>query len=354
MPNLLKLYFLTFLLSSTFLSCSHSEPLLANLEKMATIAVDRIKSEQHERGFWISLDTPHPVYTNKARKQPPLLPSTIIIDLLGPYAAENGLENEMQRARNYLAHQIEDNGLVRYFGRPDQSHIAPLRCAAISPDADDTSLAWRTAINPDRSLLPKTLKRLKAYRNEAGFYRTWLVPQDEYQCVGPGNDPNPVDIVIQLHLIQFFSHFEMFEEKDKLCKLVKNNIGNPKLWVYYTHAPLIPILRESALNQLGCDIRIPSSITSKTFDSQKQWLQLTYFVRDYALESPPEKNVVEQTLTELASGNFAFIEHNPPILYHNDMSANPDYYWSKIVGLALWLRVYWDYISTAHTENNSK
>jgi len=183
MPNLLKLYFLTFLLSSTFLSCSHSEPLLANLEKMATIAVDRIKSEQHERGFWISLDTPDPVYTHKARKQPPLLPSTIIIDLLGPYAAENGLENEMQRARNYLAHQIEDNGLVRYFGRPDQSHIAPLRCAAISPDADDTSLAWRTAINPDRSLLPKTLKRLKAYRNEAGFYRTWLFNLVSKSCL---------------------------------------------------------------------------------------------------------------------------------------------------------------------------
>lgn len=355
MPSFLKPSFLVLLLSQVLLSCTPSAPQPPdNLKRMATIAADRIRSAQHEKGFWISLDTPHPVYTNKARKQPPLLPSTIIIDLIGPYAPQNGLENEMQRARNYLAYQIEDNGLVRYFGRPDQSHLAQQYCATISPDADDTSLAWRTAINPNRSLLPKTLKRLKAYRNEAGLYRTWLAPQNEYQCVVPGNDPNPVDIVVQLHLIQFFNHFEMFEEKNKLCQLAKTNIGNPKLWVYYTHAPLIPIVRESALSQLGCDIRIPSLITSKTFDSQKQWLRLAYFVRDYALGSPPEKKLVKQTLAELATGDFDFIEHNPPLLYHNDMSSNQRYYWSKDVGLAFWLRVYWDYISTTHRENNRK
>jgi len=358
MPNFLKPSFLVLLLfqvllSQVFLSYTLSAPPSSdNLKQMAMIAIDRIKSEQHEKGFWISLDSPNPVYTHKAKKQPPLIPSTIIIDLIGPYAAESGLANEMQRARNYLAYQIEDNGLVRYFGRPDQSHIAPQGCPPFSPDADDTALVWRTAINPDRSLLPKTLKRLKTYQDGAGFYRIWLVPQDEYQCFKPGNDPNPVDIVIQLHLIQFFSHFGMFEEKDKLCQLVKNNIGNPKLWVYYTS--FLGVLRESALSQLGCDIHIPSSIISKTFDSQKQWLQLAYFVRDYAISTPPEENVVKQILAELAAGDFALIEHNPPLLYHNDMSSNQNYYWSKDVGLALWLRVYWDYISTAHMKNNRK
>jgi len=353
MPNFLKSSFLVLLLSQVLLSCTPSAPQPPdNLKRMATIAADHIRSAQHEKGFWLTAYTPHATFTNNTKKQADLVLPAIVIDILSPYATETNLGHELQHAREYLADQIEENGLVRYFGRPDQSHIGKWGCV-ISPDSDDTALVWRIAINPDTSLLSKTLEQLKSFQNEAGFYHTWLSTENAYQCIRPGNDPNPVDVGIQIHLIQFFSRFDMPEEKDKLCKLVKNNIGNPKLWVYYT--PLLPVLRESDLSHLGCHVRVPLSVTSKIPDHQKQWLRLTYFARDYAIGTPPEENIVKQTLAELAAGDFALIEQNPPLLYHNDKSSTPSrYYWSKTFGMALWLRVYWDYISTAHMENNRK
>ena len=46
-------------------------------------------------------------------------------------------------------------------------------------------------------------------------------------------------------------------------------------------------------------------------------------------------------LTELGRDEFAALRANPPLLYHNDLTATvPRYYWSEDFGYALWLRLY--------------
>jgi hypothetical protein len=45
-------------------------------------------------------------------------------------------------------------------------------------------------------------------------------------------------------------------------------------------------------------------------------------------------------LRELARDDFALIRTNPPLFYHNDLTATVSrYYWSEDFGYALWLRL---------------
>ena len=49
---------------------------------------------------------------------------------------------------------------------------------------------------------------------------------------------------------------------------------------------------------------------------------------------------VEALLSDLARDDFARLRRDPPLLYHNDLTATvPRYYWSEDVGYALWLRL---------------
>src|SRR5690606_13676813 len=116
-----------------------------------------------------------------------------LIDVLQPVAEQGGLAEVMHKAHGFLREQIEDNGLVRYHGRPDLPSMGVLGCR-ITPDADDTALAWRIAPGPRPELLQQALATLRQYRTPDGLYRTWLAPQEDYYCIDPGSDPNPPDI----------------------------------------------------------------------------------------------------------------------------------------------------------------
>jgi hypothetical protein len=60
--------------------------------------------------------------------------------------------------------------------------------------------------------------------------------------------------------------------------------------------------------------------------------------------SPPDAILIRAVLRELARDDFALIRMNPPLLYHNDLTATvPRYYWSEDVGYAFWLRLYDEY-----------
>ncbi|HYX23138.1 MAG TPA: hypothetical protein VFC23_03210, partial [Thermoanaerobaculia bacterium] len=53
---------------------------------------------------------------------------------------------------------------------------------------------------------------------------------------------------------------------------------------------------------------------------------------------------IQAVLRQLAKEDFALLRKNPPLLYHNDLTATtPRYYWSEDVGYALWLRLYHEY-----------
>ena len=45
-------------------------------------------------------------------------------------------------------------------------------------------------------------------------------------------------------------------------------------------------------------------------------------------------------LRQLAHDDFAWVRRNPPLLYHNDLTATvARYYWSEDAGYAIWLRL---------------
>jgi hypothetical protein len=59
-----------------------------------------------------------------------------------------------------------------------------------------------------------------------------------------------------------------------------------------------------------------------------------------AEDTSPDPVRILAVLRELARDDFALIRMNPPLLYHNDLTATVGrYYWSEDAGYALWLRL---------------
>ena len=55
---------------------------------------------------------------------------------------------------------------------------------------------------------------------------------------------------------------------------------------------------------------------------------------------PPDAMPIRTVLRELARDDFALLRTNPPLFYHNDLTASVSrYYWSEDLGYALWLRL---------------
>src|SRR5690606_22101105 len=136
-----------------------------------------------------------------------------------------GLDRTVARARRYLRAQIEANGLVRYHGLPDAPGIGTLGCV-ITPDSDNTALAWRIAGRGTRD--PRSgrmLRTLAEYRDARGLYRTWLAPRDRYECLDPGRDPNPPDLVIQMHVYRMLRTLDPPAAR-RLCRAIRRAAGD--------------------------------------------------------------------------------------------------------------------------------
>ena len=60
--------------------------------------------------------------------------------------------------------------------------------------------------------------------------------------------------------------------------------------------------------------------------------------KEAARPAPAE---TRELLEVLARDNFAAIRRNPPLMFHNDLTAKCGrFYWSEDFGYALWLRLY--------------
>ena len=90
---------------------------------------------------------------------------------------------------------------------PNGPTIGTLGCV-ITPDADDTALVWRIAGQADDPRRHRMLDTLARYRDARGFYRTWLAPTKDFQCIDPGSDPNPTDVGIQMHVYLMLREFD--------------------------------------------------------------------------------------------------------------------------------------------------
>jgi hypothetical protein len=326
-----------------------------DLNEGVRTAAARLRAHQQGPGYWLT------AYTRAARFEAPhqemnTFLTALLVDLLDPLAAPDRLGDSLERARQHLAGQIEAGGLVRYHGLPDAPGIGTLGCA-ITPDADDTALVWRLAPDPDRRRrrqLPAALATLDRYRTREGLYRTWLAPREAYQCINPGSDPNPADIGIQMHVLLLLAQVQPATGR-ALCGALRPVVDQDRVWVYYRMAPLVPILRLPDLERVGCELELPESRMRTPVPGQEIWVSLVRLLGRARTSKgpPPGAAEIQAVLCQLAKDNFALLRKNPPLLYHNDLTATvPRYYWSEDVGYALWLRLANEYAHLRHSPPN--
>jgi hypothetical protein len=184
------------------------------------------------------------------------------------------------------------------------------------------------------------LETLKQYRTDEGLYRTWLAPKEAYQCVNPGRDPNPSDIAIQMHVLMLLAKTEPSTAR-ALCKAVQQVVNDDRVWVYYSNTPLVPLLRLKDLEDAGCKSELPQPRIKTSVAGQDPWVSVASLLGG----AKPLSNVdVEKLLRQIADNDFAVVRRNPPLLYHNDLTASVSrYYWSEDAGYALWLRLYYEH-----------
>lgn len=319
-------------------STAAARPSDVDLDASFETAAARVRKDQQEPGYWLTAFTSATRFDGPHDEMNTYLTS-MLVDLLDPLAAPAGLGESLQRARRHLTAQIEGGGLVRYHGLPDAPGIGTLGCA-ITPDTDDTALVWRIAPPRDRQRLAAALSTIEGYRTSDGLYRTWLAPRAAYQCLDPGTDPNPADIAIQMHLLQLLLP-ERPPAGRALCEALRQRLDDDRIWVYYRLTPLVPILRTTDLDRAGCRLELPAWRMTTTVPGQQIWITVVRLLsrppRQRGARPDAEKTAV---LRQLANDDFALLRQNPPLLYHNDLSATvPRYYWSTDAGYALWLRL---------------
>ncbi|HEX5717736.1 MAG TPA: hypothetical protein VF179_16375 [Thermoanaerobaculia bacterium] len=316
-----------------------------DLEEGFRTAAARLRERQQGPGYWLTAHTTSTRFQEPGQEMNTFLTS-LLVDLLEPLAASRSLGDigdSLQRARQHLTGQIEAGGLVRYHGLPDTPGIAGiLACAAITPDTDDTALVWRLAPGQDRRRLSAALATLDRYRTREGLYRTWLAPREAYQCIDPGSDPNPADLTIQMNLLLLLAEVRPPAGR-ALCEALRPVVDQDRVWVYYRMAPLVPMLRLPDLQRAGCALELPESRMRTQVPGQEIWVSVVQLL---GRAGTPAQ--IETVLRQLAKDDFALLRKNPPLLYHNDLTASvPRYYWSEDAGYALWLRLYYEH---AHPE----
>lgn len=313
------------------------------LAHSARQAVGLISRRQQVDGYWLT------AYTSEERFEKPKLEmntyvTSMMVDVLGARPGPVGLGGSLDRARTHLRSQIEASGLVRYHGRPDGAAMTTHGLCPITPDSDDTALVWRLAPGAD-VLRPAALAALAQYRTTEGLYKTWLGQRSEYRCIDPGAEPNPTDVAIQMHVLMWLAQADP-PAAQSLCGALRQAIDQDRLWVYYRRAPLVPVLRQADMEAVGCNLQLPPSRSHTAVPGQEMWLNAGDMLQ--RLQQPngakgkaPAPGDVLHVLEELSKNDFSAVKLNPPLLYHNDLSASVRrFYWSEDVGYAIWLRLY--------------
>jgi hypothetical protein len=291
------------------------------LARAAQQAADLLSERQQAPGYWLTTFTSAARFEQPHREMNTFL-NAVMIDVISPVAQAAGLQNALSRARGFLTSQIEAGGLVRYHGRPDAPTIGTLGCA-ITPDADDTALVWRVAPNEHRDLLAAALATVSRFRTGDGLYRTWLAPKDRYQCIDPGKDPDPADIVIQAHLLMLLADVDL-PAAHSLCDVLQRRAADEDLWVYYRMAPTIPILRIADLRKAGCPLQIPPSRLRAVAPGQEEWTHAVELLGRMESGEAGDATYREagELLNKLSADNFSLLARYPPLLYHNDLTAS--------------------------------
>lgn len=318
------------------------DPVERFLEHAARQAVQRIAQGQQSPGYWLTAFTSGTRF-DKPQTELNTYLNAIMLDVAGPIASAAQMQPMLDKARSYLASQIEADGLVRYHGRPDAPTIGVLGCA-ITPDSDDTALVWRVAPGDSQDdRLAAAYKTFRQFRTSDGLYRTWLAKRANYQCLDPGADPNPADIGIQMHIYLLLVQRDPAAARD-LCNALMRRADDSSIWVYYAGVPPMVLLRLADLHRAGCPLLLPPSRLQTDVPGQNLWVRAASLVQQLEGSAPALTAKAEATglLRQIAANDFSALASHPPLLYHNDATATVRrHYWSQDLGYALWLRLYY-------------
>jgi hypothetical protein len=312
-----------------------------SLEQAARHVAAVLERRQAPEGYWLTQHTTSTRFENPVQELN-IFANVEMIDVLGPVAGEARVSQLLERARGFLTRQIEDTGLVRYHGRPDLPSHGRLGCR-ITPDADDTALVWRVAPSESPELKARALATLARYKTADGLYRTWLAPPDRYECLDPGEDPNPPDIGIQLHVYLWLRQADPPAAR-ALCQALLARARDQRLWVYYRMAPPVVLLRLPEMARAGCPLDLPAGRLDSPVTGQGVWLELLRRLHQLGASGQVTEDQRADNaafLQRLATGGFGVLAREPVLFYHNDLSASVSrFYWSQELGYALWLRLY--------------
>jgi hypothetical protein len=320
-------------------SSTAAAPQESPLSQAYGLAVREVEKSQGAEGYWPTFTTGAPVF-HEARPEVNTFLQPIMIDLLQPLTNEAGLKQTLERARDYTRKQLDETGLVRFIPSYDPLRKGPALCHDMTPDADDTSLAWSVAGPADSGSLALALRKLRTFRTSEGLFRTWLADEKDFRCLAPGANPNPPDIGINFHVYLLLTHYDP-DSARALCDALIAKAGDSSLWVYYAHAPLIPLLRLGDVRRAGCPTFIPDEFIHPVDDAQAIWVKAISLLEVDLSPGTKARDEAVSLLDTLAQDRFAAIEASPPLLYHNDLtSIHKRDYWSKDFGYAVWIRIY--------------
>ncbi len=132
-----------------------------------------------------------------------------------------------ERAAQYLAAQRESPGVWHYYGTGTDIKI--------SPDVDDTSVAWAGLHRLEAPISPAALDAIRASRNANGLFTTWVGTPSDWVNI----DSRDIDTVVNINALLLFGL--VHENVDVVCKYVLAQIDNDNFrrgTVYY-RSPLM-------------------------------------------------------------------------------------------------------------------
>lgn len=132
-----------------------------------------------------------------------------------------------ERAAKYLITQEEAPGVWHYYGTAMSMKI--------SPDVDDTSVAWAALQRLEVPVPPAALDAIRTSKNENGLFTTWIGPPSGWVNI----DSRDIDTVVNINALLLFGLAH--ENVDAVCKYVVAQIDNDNFrrgTVYY-RSPLM-------------------------------------------------------------------------------------------------------------------
>ena len=132
-----------------------------------------------------------------------------------------------ERTAKYLATERESPGVWHYYGTATSLKI--------SPDVDDTSVAWAALQRLEVPIPPAALDAIRSSRNENGLFTTWVGPPSSWVNI----DSRDIDTVVNINALLLFGL--VHENIDPVCKYVLAQIENDNFrrgTVYY-RSPLM-------------------------------------------------------------------------------------------------------------------